>query len=128
MSKAKKIMKYCEEHGLTRCPSWNVHAVTVPLLVTTLLRKNKYDDTETEYWVDYRTEGVRGTSEVDGMSESRAGHTDGVLAPALDDQPMASNPLETELPAGVEVEQGKKAELLLSLLLYTCCCCIACND
>ncbi|CAE7267464.1 unnamed protein product, partial [Symbiodinium sp. CCMP2456] len=91
-SKVKKIVKYCEEHGLTRT--------------------NKYDTTETEYWVDYRTEGVRGVNEVDGMEETGTGLTDGFVAPELDECPMPSNPQPEDLPLGLHMEQGKKAELL----------------
>ncbi|CAE7225953.1 unnamed protein product [Symbiodinium sp. KB8] len=94
--KVKKITKYCEEHGLTRV--------------------NKYDTSETEYWVDYRTEGVRGVNECDGMEDTGAGRTDGFVAPALDDAPVHAEPEQEDLPAGLHVEQGKKAELFSGLL------------
>jgi len=93
-------------------PLLECSTVTVPLPVTTLLRTNKYDTTETEYWVDYRTEGVRGVNEVDGMEETGTGLTDGFVAPELDECPMPSNPQPQDLPVGLHMEQGKKAELL----------------
>ncbi|CAE7646902.1 unnamed protein product, partial [Symbiodinium necroappetens] len=97
-------------------PFLQCSTVTVPLLVITLLRVNKYDTSETEYWVDYRTEGVRGVNECDGMEDTGAGRTDGFVAPALDDLPVHADPEQDDLPAGLHVEQGKKAELFSGLL------------
>ena len=65
-----------------------------------------------EYWIDYRTEGMRGTNEVDGMVERATADIDGVLAPALDDNPMPCLPAQngsTDHLPGVQAEQGMKA-------------------
>ena len=36
-------------------------------------RKNKYDEEETEFWVDFRTSGVMGLLEKEGLKDSTTG-------------------------------------------------------
>ena len=73
------------------------------------LRTNAYDSEELEYWVDYRTEGLRGTEQRDEVRETKYGSTDAVVQAALDADvvdPMASG----SSPApGLKEEEGLKA-------------------
>ena len=52
------------------------------------LRRNKYDPDITEYWVDHRTHGKKGTEERDGFSD-RA-HTKGLAEGAH----LNTNPID----------------------------------
>ncbi|CAJ1434383.1 unnamed protein product [Effrenium voratum] len=51
--KASKVVQFCEEQG------------------GNFLRRNRYDDEEVEYWVDYRTKGESGQKESEGIMEKK---------------------------------------------------------
>ena len=71
------------------------------------LRNNVYDEDEVEYWVDYRTTGVRGTEERDGLLEKKEGDTSGIVSTATDlGKPIS---LAESHPAGLQEETGQKA-------------------
>ncbi|CAE7329284.1 unnamed protein product [Symbiodinium sp. CCMP2592] len=85
--KVQKVKEFCEKHGF--------------------VRKNQYDEDETEYWVDFRTEGSRGTNETDGLLESRSADVtgaDGLMSSGLDEAPMP------ELPMGGAHAPGMRNE------------------
>ena len=78
------------------------------------LRTNRYDEDEIEYWVDVRTEGLRGSDERDGVLESGKADADGFASRALDAGPLPITPAgssDENLP-GLNQEQGMKAGFL----------------
>ncbi|CAE7662972.1 unnamed protein product, partial [Symbiodinium necroappetens] len=92
--KVQKVKDFCERHGF--------------------VRKNQYDDDELEYWVDFRTEGSRGTNESDGVLEKKQADTTGTggfAMGALGDGPMPDLPINGDGAAGVAKDSGK-----------ACCC------
>lgn len=61
-----------------------------------------------EYWVDFRTEGSRGTNETDGLLESRSADVtgaEGPLSSGLDEAPMPELPMGTANAAGLRNEK-----------------------
>ena len=74
-------------------------------------RQNKYDDEETEYWVDVRTSGNRGTDERTGkyqVDRSDAPAPSGDLGRLDASEPMSLEERRKHLPAGVQLEMGNK--------------------
>ncbi|CAE7318456.1 unnamed protein product [Symbiodinium sp. CCMP2592] len=87
-SKGKKVQKvkdFCEKHGF--------------------VRNNKYDEDEKEYWVDFRTEGSRGTNEIDAVREKKMADTtgaEGFVTGAVGDGPLPELPIQGGLAPGIE--------------------------
>ena len=69
-------------------------------------RANCYDEDEMEYWVDYRTEGSRGSEQRDVVRESMSANTNGFVQQALDlEAPSGSQ----QAAPGLKEEEGLKA-------------------
>ncbi|CAE7518865.1 unnamed protein product [Symbiodinium necroappetens] len=96
-----------------------VHKVKEFCEKNNFVRQNQYDVDELEYWVDFRTEGSRGSNEVDGFMESRVGDTSGssgFAAAALDDAPMPDQAMNGPSAAGVRQDQGQGAAAVAKLM------------
>ena len=75
----------------------------------TCLRKNQYDQDELEYWVDYRTEGSRGSEERGVLRETMSANTDGMAQRGLTDADIGPRGSSSNLPAGLKEETGLQA-------------------
>ena len=88
--------------------SWQCHGLEYKCTLSNP-RTNQYDDEELEYWVDYRTEGSRGTEERDGIEDTMEGATDGFASNALDDGPVPTIPMQSGQGAGLTKEDAGQA-------------------
>ncbi|CAE7576245.1 unnamed protein product [Symbiodinium sp. CCMP2592] len=93
--KVQKVKDFCEKHGF--------------------VRNNKYDEDEKEYWVDFRTEGSRGTNEIDAVREKKMADTtgaEGFVTGAVGDGPLPELPIQGGLAPGIEKEDQGLAKIM----------------
>ncbi|CAE7509436.1 unnamed protein product, partial [Symbiodinium necroappetens] len=97
--KVQKVKEYCEKHNF--------------------VRKNQYDADELEFWVDFRTEGSRGTNKTDGIIESRTADVtgaEGFISSALSDAPMPELPMAGSDAPGLSRENSQEADTIAKLM------------
>ena len=88
-----------------------------------LLRTNKYDDEEIEYWVDHRTLGQRGTEQKSGTltETSQNSRTEKPAAACVDvSQPLSDAERARQARPGLQVETGNCAGALLFMKSKAC--------